>query len=332
MIPATVTVCIPTYNRAGLLRSTIGSVLAQSFEDYTLVVADNASEDDTEAVVRGFDDPRVRYLRHETNIGPYANFNVCLRTAESEFVMLLCDDDLLQPSFLQTAVAALQSEDRAGFVYSTWRRRMQTGVVDDEVVNLTGLTERTILPGRAFVERVIHQSFVAHMSGVLMRTAAVPEDGFDARDGFAMDFGLLLRIAARWDAIFLPQPLLTVRQATDSLTGQLVGVGADGRVSWDIDADVRRRDVKLRFLEGQGGDLPNVAQLRGAVHRYFRCRVMWHSATALRRGGHLRAARRALADGRAVDPKVVWDPYAWRSGLAVLAGSTLTNLLGGSRR
>lgn len=332
MSTATVTVCIPTYNRADLLRSTIGSVLAQSFEDYVLVVADNASEDDTEAVVRSFDDPRVRYLRHEANIGPTANFNACLRAADSEFVMLLCDDDLLQPGFLETAVADLRSDDRVGFVYSTWRRRRETGVVDDEVVNLTGLTERSTLSGRAFVERVIRQSFVAHMSGALMRTAAVPEGGFDARDGFAVDFGLLLRIAVRWDVIFLPQPLLTIRQATDSLTGHLVGVGADGRVHWNIDADAKRRDVKLRFLDGPGRDLPNVAQLRGAVDRYFRCRVMWHSANALRRGGHVRAARRALSDGRAVDPKVIWDPYAWRSGLAVLAGPTLTNLLGSSRR
>lgn len=331
MSPASVTVCIPTRNRAALVASAIKSVLAQTFKEFVLLVSDNASVDDTEAVVRAFDDSRLRYVRHSSDIGPGGNFNACLRAAETEYVSLLCDDDALHPKFLEATVQALRSDDRIGFAYSTWRRQLGDGTVEDRVINQTGLTATTTLSGSDFIELAIRQTSVAHTSGVMMRKAAIPVDGFDLRDSFGMDVGLLLRIAAQWDVVFLPAPLVHVRQDPDSLTGRMVGVGPDGRVSWDIDADAKRREVKLRFLEGPGRNLSNVAQLRRAVNRYFRCRVMWYSASALRRGGHLRAARHALAQGIAVDPGVVLDPYAWRSGLAVLAGPKLTSLVRGPR-
>jgi len=327
---ASVTVCIPTRNRAALVASAIGSVLAQTFQDFELLVSDNASEDDTEAVVRSFGDPRLRYLRHASNLGAAGNFNACLRTVQTEYALVLCDDDTLQPEFLQTAVPALRSDAGVGFVYTTWQRRRDDGTVDDEVINFSRLAEVTRLSGGEFVDLAIRtQSNVAHVSSVLMRTAAVPADRFDPRDGFAMDVGLLLKIAARWDVVFLPSPLMAVRQGPDSLSGRIMGVAANGRVAWDLDADVKRREVKLRFLAGPGRDLPDVARLRREVKRSFRRRVMWHAAVALRRGGQLGAARRAFAQGVAVDAGVVWDPYGWRTAVAALAGPTLANRLRG---
>jgi glycosyltransferase involved in cell wall biosynthesis len=330
--PAAVTVCIPTRNRAPLVARAIQSVLAQRFEDLVVLVSDNASEDDTEAVVRAVDDPRLRYVRHRANIGPGPNFNACLEAAESEFVSVLCDDDVLHPDFLAAGVEALRNSPMAGFAYSTWRRRRDDGTVENRIIDQTGLPSTTVLPGHAFVERAIRQTSVAHTSGVLMRRAAIPAGGFDLRDSYAMDVGLLLRMAASWDVVFLPQPLVHVRQEADSLTGRIIGVGDDGQIAWDVDAEAKRREVRLRFLDGPGRELAGAARLRRAVNRYFRCRVMWYSASVLRRGGHLRAARQALRDGIAVDRGVVLDPYAWRSGLAVLAGPTLTNLVGGARR
>jgi glycosyltransferase involved in cell wall biosynthesis len=328
MSAPSVTVCIPTRNRAGLLTSAIESVLGQSFPDYVLLVSDNASTDDTAAVVQGVDDPRLRYIRHDADIGPTANFNACLRTAESDYVLVLCDDDVLHPEFLETAVQALRSGDRVGFVFTTWQRRRDDGSIDDRVINETGLSQATTLPGVEFIGRAIRrQGGIAHTSSVLMRRAAVPEHGFDARDGFAMDVGLLLRIAAHWDVAFLPAPLVFVRLEPDSLTGRVVGVATNGRVRWDLDTDVKRREVKLRFLDGPGRGLADAPELRRTVASIFRRRVMWHSATALRGDGHLRTACAVFTRGLAVDTRVLWDPYAWRTGLAALAGPALVRRL-----
>jgi glycosyltransferase involved in cell wall biosynthesis len=328
MNQASVTVCIPTRNRSALLASAIKSVLAQSFPDLVLLVSDNASTDDTATIVQRIDDPRLRYVRHDTDVGPTANFNACLQAADCEYVLLLCDDDVLHPQFLEAAVKALRSDQRVGFAFTTWRRRSDDGTIDDRVINESGLTQATTLPGPDYIGRAIRkQGSIAHTSSVLMRKTAIPPAGFDQRDGFAMDVGLLLRIAAQWDVAFLPAPLVFVRLEPDSLTGRVVGLGPNGRVRWDLDADVKRWEVKMRFLDGPGRSLANAAELRRTVAGIFHRRVMWHSASALRGGGHLRSAWDALAKGVAVDTSVLWDPYAWRVGLAALAGPALTQRL-----
>ena len=81
-----VSVCIPTYNRAPLLAQAIQSVLGQTLQDFELLISDNASTDDTEAVVRSFDDPRIRYVRNEINLGGRANYDRCLQLASGSRV------------------------------------------------------------------------------------------------------------------------------------------------------------------------------------------------------------------------------------------------------
>ena len=79
--PARLTIGLPTYNRAKYLREAIDSVLGQTFADFTLVISDNASTDETPEIVASYDDSRIVYRRHETNRGWLANFNVSLEGA-----------------------------------------------------------------------------------------------------------------------------------------------------------------------------------------------------------------------------------------------------------
>ena len=98
--PAEVTVGIPTYNRSQLLKRSIASVLRQSYRGFKLIVSDNASDDDTASVVASFRDPRLVYRPLERNIGRAANFNRLIDLAETEFVVLMGDDDQLHPEHL----------------------------------------------------------------------------------------------------------------------------------------------------------------------------------------------------------------------------------------
>src|SRR5947209_12910719 len=109
-----VTIGIPTYNRSGSLRATLASVLGQTFENFRVVVRDNASSDDTADVVASFHDPRVDYVRSDRNIGLIGNFNGLIDLAETDFFLLLPDDDILYPPYLDRAVAALRRFDTAG--------------------------------------------------------------------------------------------------------------------------------------------------------------------------------------------------------------------------
>src|SRR6266567_151165 len=102
---ARVAVFIPTYNRAGLLPHAVAGVLAQTHDDFELIVSDNGSTDGTPDAVASFDDPRLRYVRQEKNLGLLGNYNWFLDQVESDYALILPDDDLVYPELLERTVA-----------------------------------------------------------------------------------------------------------------------------------------------------------------------------------------------------------------------------------
>src|SRR5437763_494712 len=98
------TIAVPTYNRAGCLRELL-SGLADQLQNESrveLIISDNASPDETPAVVQEFAARglRVRYMRNTQNIGPDANFLQCFEQARGKYVWLFSDDDLIVPGGL----------------------------------------------------------------------------------------------------------------------------------------------------------------------------------------------------------------------------------------
>ena len=102
-----VTVGIPTFNRADLLRETIESVLGQTYRNFRVIVSDNASTDETQEVVASVSDARLEYVRADKNIGMIGNFNRLIKLTDTEFLMLLPDDDCLHPDYLRSVVEVL---------------------------------------------------------------------------------------------------------------------------------------------------------------------------------------------------------------------------------
>ena len=97
----TISVIIPTYNRAHLVGRATRTVLAQSFEDFELIVVDDGSTDRTEDVIRGFHDPRIRYIRHQVNRGAQAARNTGIAAAGGEYISFLDSDDEWLPDKLR---------------------------------------------------------------------------------------------------------------------------------------------------------------------------------------------------------------------------------------
>lgn len=108
-----ITIGIPTYNRSGWLKQSIASCLQQTYRHIEVVVSDNASTDDTAEMMEQLTDPRVRYIRHESPLPPYVNWNTCWQHAGGEYMTYLSDDDLLEPTFLETLVAEVQRHPEA---------------------------------------------------------------------------------------------------------------------------------------------------------------------------------------------------------------------------
>lgn len=96
----TLSVVIPTYNRSELLKETIQSVLNQTFKGYELLVVDDGSSDDTEKVVKEFNDPRVKYLYKE-NGGQSSARNLGIYHSKGEWIAFLDHDDLWHKDYLK---------------------------------------------------------------------------------------------------------------------------------------------------------------------------------------------------------------------------------------
>lgn len=108
------TIGIPTYKRADRLPRCLQSVVAQDYPNLEIVISDNASPDATKDVCAGFarTDPRIRYMRQDSNIGSTANFNAVLAAATGEFFMWLSDDDWLAPNYVSTCMKAFRDDPR----------------------------------------------------------------------------------------------------------------------------------------------------------------------------------------------------------------------------
>ncbi len=114
-----VTIGIPTYNRAaGKLQGCIDRALAQTYQNIEVVVSDNCSSDHTQQLVESIDDPRLRYFRQATNIGPNNNFNFCLQQARGEYFLLFHDDDTIDTDFVEACVSALKPGQEVGVVFT----------------------------------------------------------------------------------------------------------------------------------------------------------------------------------------------------------------------
>jgi glycosyltransferase involved in cell wall biosynthesis len=104
-----VTIGVPVYNGARYLEEAVRSLLDQTFGDFALVISDNCSTDETPAICARLceQDPRIRYVRQERNLGASGNFEYLLRQARSPFFMWAAHDDLRAPTYVATCMELL---------------------------------------------------------------------------------------------------------------------------------------------------------------------------------------------------------------------------------
>lgn len=169
-----VTVIIPTYNRAPLLQRAIHSVLGQSFANLELIVVDDGSSDETDAVMAACGDPRVRYVRQDPRTGVAAARNRGLREARGEFIAFLDSDDEWAADKLERQLARFEaSDDSLGLVYS--------GV---ETIGADGMREaaRPVARGHVYREMLHHNAIHGGGSNAMIRRAVVATAGFFNED------------------------------------------------------------------------------------------------------------------------------------------------------
>lgn len=108
-----VSICIPAYQAAPFLEATMASVTTQTLHEWELVVVDNASTDNTQAVLARFNDPRIRVVTNPGTLPVDENWNLAVSLARAPLVKLLPADDVLDPECLAVQVADLNNHPTA---------------------------------------------------------------------------------------------------------------------------------------------------------------------------------------------------------------------------
>lgn len=113
-----VSVIIPAYNGADYLGEAINSILNQTYQNFELVIVDDASQDNTPDVVGQFDDPRIKYLVQEVNKGVDAARLRAIQSSTGDILAFLDQDDFFHPDKLQAHVTLLEKHPEIGFSYN----------------------------------------------------------------------------------------------------------------------------------------------------------------------------------------------------------------------
>ena len=112
-----ISIIVPVYNAGKCIKETIESVLSQSYEDFELLLIDDCSKDDSEEIIKSFNDARVKYIKQPENMGAWAARNRGLEEAKGRYIAFLDADDLWEKDKLKKEFEFMQKED-AGFVFT----------------------------------------------------------------------------------------------------------------------------------------------------------------------------------------------------------------------
>lgn len=182
---ATISVIVPAYNQGHYLKEAIDSVLAQSYEDWEIIVVNDGSTDDTRAVAMSFSDDRVRY-HYQSNQGLSAARNTGIALATGDYVSFLDSDDLFLAQKLELLLTLLADRPDLGFAAG------QAIFIDEEGARLNKTMDKAPPPDLS--EMLLGNPF--HVGSVLVRKRWLDHVGtFDETLRACEDWDLWLRLA-----------------------------------------------------------------------------------------------------------------------------------------
>jgi glycosyltransferase involved in cell wall biosynthesis len=224
-----VSIGLPVFNGENFIKSSIDSILRQTFEDFELIISDNSSNDKTKEICIDYTakDKRIRYHRNDKNIGASKNFNLTFNLSTGEYFKWAAHDDLIMPDFLQECVDVLDRETGVVLCHSRSKLIDRFGNVikkfDREMNNLDSNALSSPNPLERFNFIITNYRFCLDIFG-LIRTKSLETTPLIA-DYIASDKNLLAELALTGRFYQIPKYLFFSRDHSER------SVKATGRYS-----------------------------------------------------------------------------------------------------
>ena len=196
-----VTVLMPTYKGARYLAETIDSVLNQTFRDFEFLIINDCSPDDTDAVIARYDDPRIRYVKNETNLGISGSSNKGFQLADGKYIVRQDHDDIALPDKLRLQVEYMESHPEVGLCgtgFTCFGSKNKTVIYPEDDAEIKAL--------------LLFKMPLAHQTSIMRRQLFLEHNlAYDETIASSNDRRLWIAAMDHMQFHNLPQPLLKYR-------------------------------------------------------------------------------------------------------------------------
>jgi len=195
---------VPTFNRENLLKETAEAILNQTFKDFELIIVDNYSKDNTEKLVKSYNDKRIKYFKTQHNGIVAVNSNFAIPKATGALIAFCDDDDLWMKEKLEKQVLEFEKDEQIGLVCTN-------GFSFDE----NGIRKKmgSSIDHHLSFEKLLNNNTIASCSVVVRKNVLKDVGIFDEDKDIltAEDYELWLRIAKKYRMKYIGTPLVKYR-------------------------------------------------------------------------------------------------------------------------
>lgn len=219
-----VSVVIPTYNRAYVIREALGSALGQTLRPFEIVVVDDGSSDDTREIAEGLGASNIRYIRHHHNRGYSAACNTGISAATGDLVAFLDSDDLWKPDYLERQLDFMSRHPEVDAVFSDTEIHGET--VIPSLIGLLSVFPKLLQPhpgpdeyvftGRQMYMCLLQEVPIKPTAFVVKREMFEREGAFNEAWPSGTDWDLFIRFSRSACFGFINLPLVIQRRTADA--------------------------------------------------------------------------------------------------------------------
>jgi glycosyltransferase involved in cell wall biosynthesis len=220
----TVSVCIPVWNGEDFIAIAIESVLQQSYINYEIIIADNASTDETVKIVEGYMQlyPQIQLHINKENIGLVGNFNACLQLAQGKYIKFLCVDDMLVRNCLEKMVRVLDENENVVLVVGG---RSIIDSFGSQISSQRYSKSAQLINGHEVINRCYFgTNYIGEPSAVMFRKAILNRV-FDKTLNHLMDLEMWFYLLEQGRMASLPDLLSLIRRHKNQMTFQSIKTG-----------------------------------------------------------------------------------------------------------
>ncbi len=221
-----ISIILPVYNRHHYLKQAIDSVINQTYQNWELIIADDASAPDTKKILNDYTSlSKIKIIHNETNLGLFANLNQAIKHTSSSYIVLLCSDDFLLPHCLETSIRLITSNSNVNLILTAFNAIDGNGIEipsgskhwHDQMISnsLQKLSSSESIP-----LLLKFGSINGNITGMFFtRYLFESIGGFKENWTHAADWEWVYRACKRSDVLLSKMPIATVRSHDEQLSG-----------------------------------------------------------------------------------------------------------------